>query len=131
MNMQSRRCVCLFPHIVFPGECIKCELTHLHAERIRIQATQIPFRHFSAGKISWQQHERLTQEIEDIVWRTFNSLRDSVLGERSVLGYFQETIYEEVEQLLLEEHDIVLDEQDERLFRVIDLADLLPQFTRK
>jgi len=128
--MQSRRCRCLFPAIVFPGECVKCELTHLHAEKIRITATQIPFRYYSAGKLSWQQYEDLREQIDELVLDTFTGLRHSVLGEKSTLCYFQETIFGEVEELMLRKHNLALDAQDEQLFKVIDVTELLPQFKR-
>jgi hypothetical protein len=126
-------CRCVFPSIAYPGKCVKCSLSHYDTERIRIRATEIPFRFFSAGEISWQQHESLVESIDRIVWTTFNKIRDNAfVGQQTVLAYFQESILRQVEELLQQRHGLQLQQQDKEIFQqTVDLAQLIQQLKLK
>jgi hypothetical protein len=121
------RCHCVFPQISYPGKCEKCQLSHEEAERMRIKATEIPFRFWSKGDISWRQQEKLAERIDVIVWETFRSLRsrETNLGELSVLCYFQESILRQVRNLMYERHHLLLEWQDENVFKTIDTEELI------
>lgn len=129
MKMFGARshCRCVFPFIKHPGKCSKCELSHYDAERMRLRAIEIPFRFFAAGDISWQQQEHLVESIDRIVWSTFNQLKHTVIGERSLLTYFQESILEQVSELLQQRHGLQLLPQDEANYKSEDICDLMSQ----
>jgi hypothetical protein len=55
----------------YPGNCKKCYLTHFDAQQMVIKASQIPYRYFAAGKITWNQHEHLAEQIDKLVWQLF------------------------------------------------------------
>ena len=94
---------------------------------MRIKATEIPFRFWSKGDISWRQQEKLAERIDVIVWETFRSLRsrETNLGELSVLCYFQESILRQVRNLMYERHHLLLEWQDENVFKTIDTEELI------
>lgn len=117
----GRRCHCLFPALIFPGDCSKCGLTHYGADRMRIQAAQIPYPFYACGKISWQQLENLREQIDCLVERVYSDFRSGILGEWSVLYYYQESILAEVKNLLLNQHDITLEREDEQRFKIINV----------
>lgn len=117
MNL-GRVCRCLFASIVYPGICLKCSLVHENAERLKIRATEIPFRFYTSGELTWHEFEDLQEKISRHVWHVFRTLRHNVLGEHSLLRYFQERIYKRVYDLLLQQHGILLQEEDEKHFKV-------------
>lgn len=119
MSLGGRRCNCLFPWLVFPGDCLKCNLTHEDADRLRINAVQLPFRFYSCGEISWQEYELLREQIDLVVEKIYSRFGMGILGEWSVLFYYQESIWAEVRELMQAQHGINLDEGDARRFKII------------
>jgi hypothetical protein len=87
----------------------------------------IPYRFFSKGDITWKEQEKLAEHIDVIVWDAFRSIRDKKtnLGEKSVLCYFQETILRKVRNLMFERHHLLLEAQDEDVFKAIDPTALI------
>ena len=89
----------------------------------------IPYRFFSKGDITWKEQENLAERIDVIVWDAFRSIRDkdkkTNLGEKSVLCYFQETILTKVRNLMFERHHLLLEAQDEDIFKAIDPTALI------
>lgn len=118
MAAEGRRCCCLFPSIVFPGDCVTCGQTHEDSFRLRIQAIQVPFRFYACGQISWKQHEVISTQIDLLVKGAFSRLKTGILGKRSVLYFFQECTWEEIKRLL-QGHDLTLDREDELRFKNI------------
>lgn len=127
MSNLTRLCHCLFPNIVYPGACVKCNLTHQDAELIRIRAADIPFRFYALGDLTWPQYENLREQIDDLVYTVFNRFRHTILGENSVLHYFQATIFEEVSNLMFLQHRLTLSEQDEQIFKILAAGEALAQ----
>lgn len=127
--LAAARCQCSFPVINHPGKCGRCQLSHEEAARMRIRAMDIPYRFFSKGDITWKEQENLAERIDVIVWDAFRSIRDkdkkTNLGEKSVLCYFQETILTKVRNLMFERHHLLLDAQDEKIYKAIDPAALI------
>jgi hypothetical protein len=126
----GKYCHCLFPNLLFVdhAKCVKCELPHYEVERMRIRATEIPFRFYSACQISWHEQESLAQSIDRIVWSTYNDMRKYTtlnVGQQSMLGYFQESILRQVRELMRVRHDLQLLPQDENIFKTIDPAELI------
>lgn len=86
---------------------------------MRIQAVQIPYPFYASGKISWEQFENLREQIDCLVERVYSDLDSGILGQWSVFYYYQQSILEEVRDLLLKQHDITLEREDEQRFKII------------
>lgn len=130
MSQSTRElCVCAYPQIVYPGHCFKCKRVHFHAERLRIQACAIPYRFMCAGKLSFKWHEILVRDIDNYVWITLDCLHPTVLGEKSILYFYQETILKKVREWLWGGHRIALEQQDEDRFKILELEDVMPQLS--
>ena len=86
----------------------------------------IPYRFFAKGLISWQQHEKLVESIDSIVWKTYRFFksRETTLGEKTVLCYFQESLIKQVRKLM-DEHHLSLEPQDEKVFKMIDTEEFI------
>jgi hypothetical protein len=97
---------------------------------MRLRAIEIPFRFFAAGDISWQQQEHLVESIDRIVWSTFNQLKHTVIGEKSLLTYFQESILDQVSELLQQRHGLQLLPQDEANYKSEDICNLMSQLSK-
>jgi hypothetical protein len=133
-RIHGTYCRCLFANFLFTDyvKCVKCELPHYEADLMRIRAIEIPFRFYATGQISWHEQEKLAQSIDRIVWSTYNTLRkhgtfsvSNIMGQQSVLCYFQESILRQVRELMHVKHDLQLLPQDENIFKKIDPAELI------
>lgn len=119
-------CRCSYPtHL---GKCLKCQLTHKEVSETCLRALDLLHRFWLQGDISWEERERLTENIDHLVWVTVNQLYGE-LPSQNLLVYFQNSIYDQVRALLRRKHQLELTEQDEEAFRNVhvDLDELLDQ----
>ena len=122
---SQQHCRCDFPPIVRPGLCQDCKLSVYEVEQLAIRANNIPFRHWANGSITWQKQEELAEQVRDVIWQAFEKVKTQVLGQRTVLVYFQELALRKVKEVMLESN-LVLEEIDENIFRQFDPRDFAP-----
>lgn len=121
LSMQVT-CKCVFPIIRAGGFCVKCRKCHLETQNMALRAREIPYRFYCNGQLPWRFCEELMEQIELLVSDVY-SLRPTALGQASVLFFFQETIYKQVYQLMLNSapYKIELQAQDEKIFKTLQL----------
>lgn len=68
------------------------------------------------------------EKIDHIVWLTYTKLFDKILSH-NLLGYFQDTVYEQVRSLLRSKHRLELEQGDEDAFKFADLEKLKAQLS--
>ena len=126
-RVTSRFCDCIFPSITHPGTCGKCKISHYDAQRICLRAVDIPYRFFANCELTYKQYERLRENIECITYATMKKLNTALtlIGEKSLLCYFQESILTEVADLLYQRHGLKMTQQDVNIFEGIDICEMM------
>lgn len=124
-------CTCVYPFFSYPGKCCKCNLSVRYAEEMRIMATNIPYRFYLNGDLTWAQHEVLAEKIDHIVFATYNYMKSrfAMVGETSLLCFFQESILGQVRALFRNQHNLELLEGDETAFRMFKLQEKMSQLS--
>lgn len=102
---------------------LKRQLTHKDGCEMAHRAADLPTRFHDDGLIEWGLADRLREEIDQIVWSTYNKVL-KMTSSQDLHSFFRDAIYQQVHLLMREKYRLQLTLQDEAEFKSVNLATL-------
>ena len=110
-------CHCIYPSVVHPGKCVKCNLSHKEVSKLLLLAVDIPHRFWEQQRISWETLSLLEEEINNIARSTFYEIC-GMFTCVNLLNYFQDSVYTKVRELFISSpYQLELLPEDETMFK--------------